>query len=77
LIHVLFKLLSEPCLASAALFEYRKRMPHGGSKWMKMFVRSCQPYQLKMADGRFFDRTTALVVWQFVVDRLVMCLLMK
>lgn len=77
LIHVHFKLLAEPCLAAQDLFEYRKQMPGGGSRWFRRYVRSCGPYKLKMADGRFFDKTTALVIWQFVVDRLVNCLLMK
>ncbi|OXA43069.1 hypothetical protein Fcan01_21992 [Folsomia candida] len=71
-----FKLLAEPCIASKQLFQHRKRLPGGGSQWIRCYIRSCSPYQLKMADGRFFDKTTALIVWQFVVDRVVNCLLM-
>ncbi|OXA48104.1 hypothetical protein Fcan01_17271 [Folsomia candida] len=76
LIHVHFKLLAVPCIASLQMFEYRKRMPKGGSRWFRRVIKSCSPYQLKMADGRFFDKRTALVIWQFVVERLVMCLIM-
>ncbi|OXA40737.1 hypothetical protein Fcan01_24424 [Folsomia candida] len=76
LIHVHFKLLAVPCIASIEMFEYRKKMPRGGSRWFRRVVKSCSPYQLKMADGRFFDKKTALVIWQFVVDRVVMCLIM-
>lgn len=76
LIHVHFKLLAVPCIASLEMFEYRKKMPKGGSRWFRRVMKSCSPYQLKMADGRFFDKSTALVIWQFVVDRVVMCLIM-
>ncbi|OXA62756.1 hypothetical protein Fcan01_01371 [Folsomia candida] len=77
LIHVQIKLLSEPCIASQELFEYVKKIPKGRTKWLKKYVKSCSSFKLKMSDGRYFDKTTALIIWQFVVERLVMCLLIK
>jgi hypothetical protein len=77
LINVLFRLLATPCLESHELFLQQRRLPKGGSKWYRKFNRSCAPYSVKIASNRYFDKTTPFVVWQFVVDRLVNCLLLK
>jgi len=76
LIHMQFKLLSDPCIKSQELLNQLKQLPNGGTTWARAYTKSCSRYQVKIANGRFFDKRTSFVVWQFCVDRLVMCLIM-
>jgi len=75
MIHILFKLLAEPYTETMKMKKELKAFKGGGSKWLRCYARSCAPFKLKMTDGRFFDTLTGPIVWQFDIERLVMCLL--
>ncbi|OXA40326.1 hypothetical protein Fcan01_24984 [Folsomia candida] len=74
IIHVVFNILSKPYTTSCDFIEFMKS--RNGTKWVKRFMRSCQPSKLTMGDGTFFDRLTSFVIWQKGIDYLITLLLM-
>ncbi|OXA61313.1 hypothetical protein Fcan01_01615 [Folsomia candida] len=68
-IHLLFKALCRPYLASVE-FVNRAKMKKRG-KWFDKYLKSCVPLELSMGGGCFFDRLTSFVIWKFCVDQVV------
>jgi hypothetical protein len=74
-IHVIFKSLCRPYLASVAFLKHVGKLGKR-DKYLVRFLRSCSPLKLSMGDGTFFDRLTSLVIWEVCVGLLVNLLVM-
>lgn len=73
-IQVIFNILSYPYTKSCDFIDSMKSVD--GTKWVKYFMRSCQPSKLSMGDGGFFDRLTSFVLWQLSINNLITLVLM-
>ncbi|OXA62690.1 uncharacterized protein LOC118433875 [Folsomia candida] len=73
-IHLLFKSLCRPHLASVELVNKAKMAKRG--KWLDKYLKSCVPLELSMGGGCFFDRLSSFVIWKFCVDQVVNLLVM-
>lgn len=73
-IHVMFKSLCRPYLASVEFVKRAQRKRNG--KWLNKYLKSCTPLKLSMGGGCFFDRLTSFVIWKLCVDQVVNLLVM-
>ncbi|XP_035716515.1 uncharacterized protein LOC118439372 [Folsomia candida] len=76
-IHVIFHSLSDLFEVSVGFLDEMKLYhKFGNRKWFKKFLKSCPPLKLTIGDGQYFDRMTALGIWQYCVDQLITLLYM-
>lgn len=72
----LFKIMSFPFTKSVDLLNSLQRINIKPANWVNRYLRSCSPSKLTLGDGRFFDRSTSLLIWAQCVDLLITFLLM-
>lgn len=67
------KVIAKPFIKSVKFLDSLKALKL--SKWTKRFAKFCSPSKLTLGDGKFFDKSTSLVIWKKAVDLLITLLL--
>lgn len=76
-IQLLFSYLCAPYVESCGLIRDATSCKYRVSKCSRKFGKSCSPLKLIISDGHFFDKSTAIVIWQFCVDQLIVLICIK